>query len=195
MNEAEILIYMLSRESKNGIIGSTQKELLNSLGLSDKNSSIKLLNLMQELNKSIAFLGLEIKFNPVNSYWYIGFKDNISYMLESSNLPKLPSPIAATLSAILVKTIDKGGAISKKDVLQIRNKKNIDDDLKFLEENNFIQQNNNTITLTPKIFYFIDIDEFIAEMKKLLENAENDNENLENDNEIIYNDENNLLKS
>jgi len=164
-------MYLLTRESIDGNIGATESQMMEALGMTDRNSSIKLYTLLNQLNKSLEFLGLEIKYNPANSYWYISYKDKISYLIEKSNISKLPSHIAATLSAILIKVLEKGKFITKIDILSIRNKKDIDSDLYFLEKNNFIKINNDEINLTPKIFYYIDIDEFISEMKNIVKSS------------------------
>ncbi|MHA1728883.1 MAG: hypothetical protein ACTSWY_09145 [Promethearchaeota archaeon] len=172
MNEAEIIIFLLSQKRNDMLIGASEKELLKVLALTDRNAKFKLLNLLDEINSNIVFLGLKIKYNPANGYWFITFKDNISSLIPSSSNNNLPSRLAATLFSILLISISKGGPIQTQNLAEIRNKKSIQEDIQDLEKMKFIKSNRGTVSLTPKIFYYIDIENIVEEINKFNINNE-----------------------
>lgn len=170
MNEAELLIYLLTRIQDNIIIGTKEQDLLKILALTDKNAKSKLLNLLQELNMNLSILGLIVKFNSANEHWFIGFKDempNISYKISDTGLS---SSSAATLLSILVISISDGSPITYNDLMKIRKKKSLKDDLFKLEAKGFIKTSKGNLVLTPKIFYYIDLEKIIDEIKELNQN-------------------------
>ncbi|MCP4761148.1 MAG: hypothetical protein GY870_05160 [archaeon] len=168
MNESELIIYLLSRKINETTIGATEKELLEALMLTDRNAKFKLLNLLEELNMNISHLGLIIKFNAANNHWFINFKDEISSVIQNSSKEILSSGLAATLFSILLLSISNegGGKVSVKEVVEVRKKKSIKDHLSELQKLGYISVDGSNIKLTPKIFYFIDIDDIAAEINK-----------------------------
>jgi len=172
LNESELIIYLLTRKRGKETIGVTQKELLEALSLTDRNSKSKLFNLLEEINSNMAFLGLRIKLNPANNHWFVEFKDNVSSVVNDKFKSNLPSRLAATLFSILLLIISNGGPISPSDIKEIRNKKTIGVDLSELEEFGFIEFKGNSVYLTPKIFYHIDIDQIGEEINKFNSNKE-----------------------
>ncbi len=166
MNESELIIYLLTRKRGEETIGATQKELLEALSLTDRNSKSKLFNLLEEINSNMAFLGIRIKLNPANNHWFIEFKDSISSVVSEQFKSNLPSRLAATLFSVLLLIISNGGPISPSDITEIRNKKKIGTDLTELEEYGFIRYEGNSVYLTPKVFYHIDIDQIGEEINK-----------------------------
>lgn len=171
MNEAEIIFFLLSRQKDKFNIGATEEELIQGLALTDQNAKFKLMNLLEELDRNIFHLGLKIQFNLVNKHWYINFKD--ANILSNTYPPyNLSSKSAATLFSILILGITIGGPIKKSDIIKNRKKKNIEEDLLELESIGYIENHESTVTLTPKVFYHIDIDELILEINKFMDNAE-----------------------
>ena len=174
MNEAELMIYVLSQKKDNITVGATEEELLKKLAFTDRNRKQKLLVLIDELSKNIYHLGLRIKYNPANQHWFIGFKDNsISSMLDANN-NNLPTKLAATLFTILILSINSKSKIQISEIKKIRKKKDIRTDLEELEEKGYIKINSNAVNLTPKIFYFVDIDELASEIQNISRDLSND---------------------
>ena len=77
---------------------------------------------------------------------------------------------SATLFTILVVYISKDTVITPTKIRELRNKKDISKDLEDLSRLGFITIENNNITPTSKIFYYIDINELIEKVKGLKEN-------------------------
>ena len=71
MNEISILMHLLSRKKKISQIGATRGEILEILNVKGKNTSIHFQNLINGLSNYLIPLGLQIKFNSLNSHWYI----------------------------------------------------------------------------------------------------------------------------
>ena len=172
MNEAEIILFLLSKQKDKITVGATEEELLQGLGLTDQNAKSKLMNLLEELDKNILHLGLKIQFNIVNKHWYISFKD--SNILANAYPPyNLSSKAAATLFSILILGITVGSPVKKSEIIKNRKKKNIEEDLLELESLGYIENHESTINLTPKVFYHVDIDELISEINKNMDRIEN----------------------
>ena len=170
MNEAELLIYLLTRIQDNITIGTNEHVLLKILALTDKNAKSKLLNLLQELNTNLSVLGLVVKFNPANEHWFIGFKDEIPKISNKILDTGLSSSSAATLLSILILSISDGTPITYNEVRKFRKKKAIKDDILKLESKGFIKTSKGNLVLTPKIFYHIDLEKITEEIKELSQN-------------------------
>lgn len=173
MNEAEVLIYMLSRKQDEKNIGASENELLNALSLTDRNSKFKLLNLLEEINANIFPFGLTVKFNPVNEHWFISFKDNVSTFNESHN-SLLSTKLAATLFSILVLNFSNNISATIAEIAKIRNKQNITEDIEELKNQGYLELDGNNVILTPKIFYYLDIDDIAEEIRKFNCNEKNE---------------------
>ncbi|MBN2157344.1 MAG: hypothetical protein JW776_14965 [Candidatus Lokiarchaeota archaeon] len=171
MNEAEVLIYLLSRKKDAQNIGANKDELCSKLGFSDRNAEYKLWNLLQEFNKTIFPLGLSVKFNPMNSHWYIGFQDQMESNFGGATDKVLTPRLSATLFTILILYVSKTPAITGTKIQDLRNKKDIAKDLHDLHELGFIvyEKNQNIVKLTPKVFYYIEIDRLIKKIRELKE--------------------------
>ena len=74
MNEAQVVLYLLSRKKSEIEIGATKDEICAKLGLTDRNADYKFWNLIRGINLSVFPMGLIVKFNPVNSHWFVGFQ-------------------------------------------------------------------------------------------------------------------------
>jgi len=159
-------MYLLSRQKDTVTIGSTKEEICMKLGLSDRNTDYKLWNLIQGLNRSLFPLGMVTKFNPVNNHWYIGFQENLESEFGGSFHTLIPR-LAATLFTILILYVSKSEKITVNKIQELRNKQDVLKDLKELEDLGYITSVDDTITLTPKIFYYVDINELIEKIKKL----------------------------
>mgnify|MGYP006282350175 CR=1 FL=1 len=162
-------MYLLSRRKDNVNIGADERELLDGLGLSDKNAKSKLVNLLDEFGKNIAHLGLKVKYNTINDHWYLSFRDNVPYLTNQSETNVLSLKLSATLFAVLMVSLTQHGAVSIAEIKEIRNKKNVIDDLEELERKGYVKRNEHQIVLTGKIFYHIDLDDIMNEIKNFTE--------------------------
>ena len=172
MNEAQVLMYLLSRQKNATTIGSTKEEICVKLGLSDRNADYKLWNLIQGLNRSLFPLGMVTKFNPVNNHWYIGFQEKMESNFGGS-FHTLGPRLAATVFTILILYVSKSEKIAIGKVQELRNKQDVIKDLKELRDLGYITMEEDTIILTPKIFYYVDITELIEKIKELKDPKEN----------------------
>lgn len=166
MNEAQLVMYLLSRRKDSTTIGSTKDEIYARLGLSDRNTDYKLWNMVKGLNTSLFPLGMLVKFNPMNAHWYIGFQDKMELEFGGS-IHTLSPRLAATLFTILILYVSKSDKITIAKVQELRNKKDILKDLRELEDLGYVYLEDDAVSPTPKIFYYIDIDELVEKIKEL----------------------------
>lgn len=166
MNEAQLLMFLLTRKKDKYTIGATREEMCAKLGFTDKNAEYKFWNLLEGLNKTLFPLGMVTKFNPVNSHWHIGFQDKMETQFGRS-IHALSPRIAALLFTILILYVSKSPQITLGKIQELRNKKDISRDVRDLEKLGFITVEDDLITLTPKVFYYVDVDELIEKIKDL----------------------------
>jgi hypothetical protein len=166
MNEAQLLMYLLSRKKDKTTIGATRDEICAKLGFTDRNADYKFWNLLEGLNKSVFPLGLVTKYNPVNDHWYLGFQDNLDSQFGKS-IHTLSPRISALLFTILILYVSKSEQITSGKLQKLRNKKDISKDLRDLEKLGFITVEKDLVKLTPKVFYYIDVDDLIEKIKQL----------------------------
>jgi hypothetical protein len=177
MNETEILMYLLTRQKDNTTIGVEESELLIALGFTDRNGKMKLFNLLEEFGENIKFMGLVLQLNLANQHWFISLKDNIPKQLNHSLEFILPSRLAATLFSILVLTIKNNSSAQMVDLIDLRKKKNVSDDVNELQQLGWVTTKSNTIILTPKVFYYVNMDDLIAEISKITYEGKTDSAN------------------
>ena len=166
MNEAQLLMYLLSRKKDDSTIGATRDEICAKLGLTDRNADYKFWNLLQGLNKSLFPLGMVLKFNPINSHWYLGFQDKMEFKFGRSKHTLSPR-ISALLFTILILYVSKSTRITMGKIQELRNKQDISKDVRDLVRLGFITVEEDVVTLTPKVFYYVDVDELIEKIKEL----------------------------
>ena len=166
MNEAQLLMFLLSRKKDESTIGATRDEMCAKLGLTDKNADYKFLNLLEGLNKTLFPLGMVTKFNPVNSHWHIGFQNKMEMQFGRS-IHALSPRISALLFTILILYVSKSTQITIGKIQELRNKKDISKDIRELEKLGFITMEDDLITLTAKVFYYVDINDLIEKIKDL----------------------------
>ncbi len=172
MNEAQLLMFLLSRKKNESTIGATRDEICAQLGFTDKNADYKFWNLLSGLNKSLFPLGVVTKFNPVNSHWFLGFQDKMEHDFGKSTHILVPR-LAALLFTILILYVSKSSHITVKKIQEIRNKQDISKDLQELEKLGYILINEEIVSLTPKVFYYINVEELIDKIKELKNLEEN----------------------
>ena len=78
MNEISILMYMLSKRTGLHKFGATQIEIFDRLNLKGKLQYEYFNKLINNLANYIEHLGFQIRYNPLDSHWYISYKPEIS---------------------------------------------------------------------------------------------------------------------
>ena len=159
MNEMTILVYLLSKETYKSQIGATQEEILNALNVKDKNKSFYFQNVIENLSNYVEPLGLQVRFNPLNSHWYISFDSETTEIISANPFEGNPR-LAATLYCTLICCFNNSGETTVQKIKEIRKKKGVIDDIKELEKTGFVthEKHLGKVHLTPLIGYLIDLE-------------------------------------
>jgi hypothetical protein len=165
MNEISILMQLLGRRVSLYEFGATEDELLRYLNIKGKNKEGYLKKLIIDLSSYIKPLGYHIKFNPLNSYWYLSINSEISDMFKTNPFEGHPS-LAATLFCTLTCCLKNRGYTQIQEIIKLRKKKNLSEDLKELSKKGYIliDYENNEIRLTPLIGYQLDLNQLILNL-------------------------------
>ena len=126
-----ILVYLLSKETYKSQIGATQEEILNALNVKDKNKSFYFQNVIENLSNYVEPLGLQVRFNPLNSHWYISFDSETTEIISANPFEGNPR-LAATLYCTLICCFNNSGETTVQKIKEIRKKKGVIDDIKEL---------------------------------------------------------------
>jgi hypothetical protein len=124
MNELTILMHLLSKKINNFQIGASKEEILKALNIHNKNESIYFQNLITHLSSYIEPLGLQIRFNPLSSRWYIAFDLHTSDFFSANPFEDKPR-LAATLFCTIICCLKNLGIAKIQDIKEIRKKKHI----------------------------------------------------------------------
>jgi hypothetical protein len=165
MNEISILMQLLSRKRNPYQIGATKKEILEILNVKNKNKSIYFQNLITGLSNYLVPLGLQVKFNSLNSHWFLNYDNEITELISANPFEGKPS-LAATLLCVLTSCLKNSGATSIQEIQKLRNKKMIIEDLKELEKEGYlvIGKTTNQVQLTPLIGYKLDLHKLLVKL-------------------------------
>jgi len=166
LNEISILMHMLSNKNNLYQIGATKREILHTLNVKNKNKSGYFQNLITNLSKYIEPLGLQIRYNPINSHWFISYDSDISDLISANPFDNKPR-LAATLFCTLVICLKNPEGISPiTEIEKIRKKKNILEDLKELEQKGYLELDKdiNSVKLTPLIGYQLDLEKLFVKL-------------------------------
>lgn len=173
LNEISILMHLLSRKSGLYQIGATEDKILQALKITGKNKTIFFQNLLTNLSKYVEPLGLEVRYNPIDSHWFLSFDYEISDIISANPFEGKPR-LAATLFSVLVCCIQNAGIGKIQDIKKLRNKKNVMEDLRELEKFGYIEmlKESSQIQLTPLIGYQLKIEQLFIKMALKLKNSE-----------------------
>jgi len=165
MNEFTILMYLLSSKKDKIQIGATKEEILKAINIHNRNESIHFENLITHLSNYIEPLGLQIRFNPLSSCWYIAFNRYTSDFF-SANPFEGKSRLAATLFCIMICCLKNLGIAKIQDIKEIRKKKFIIEDLKELQNRGYIHLDKKLgkVSLTPLIGYKLDLNKLFIKL-------------------------------
>ena len=159
-------MHVLSNKNNLYQIGATKKEILHTLNVKNKNKSVYFQNLITNLSKYIEPLGLQIRFNPINSHWFISYDSDISDLISANPFDNKPR-LAATLFCTIVCCLKNPDGVSNiAEIQNIRKKKNILEDLRDLEQNGYLEidKNLNQIKLTSLIGYLLDFEKLFVKL-------------------------------
>jgi hypothetical protein len=165
MNELTILVYLLSKKVNSYEIGATKEELIKNLNIPGKNKSIHLQNLIVQLSNYLEPLGLQIRFNPLSSHWYITFEMVSSDLIYANPFEGKPR-LAATLFCVLICCLKNNGISNIHEIEKLRKKKTVIDDLKELRNKGYIEIDDTMkqIRLTPLIGYQLDLNKLFIKL-------------------------------
>jgi hypothetical protein len=172
LNEFGILMHLLSRsrmtsDAKNPILqyGCHSDELCKELKFTGKTAIIQLTQLLASFSHAIHLIGLQIRQNPFNHYWYVTQDTDIqNYFLNNPFENKIR--LGATLSVIISLCLVHGGKIDHVTLQNTRKKKDLSEDLKELETQGFIVVSKNQIELSPNLGYYLNLDLFLKNIDK-----------------------------
>jgi len=175
LNEISILMHLLSK--KDGIYnrGTTREEIIKVLKIKNRNADVYFKKLLINLSNYIEPLGLKIKYNPLDSHWFLAFDQELAEFL-ATNPFEGKQRLAATLFCILTCCLKNFGSTSVKEIETLRKKKSIIEDLKELNRLGYIKisDDKTKINLTPLLGYHLDIEKLFlrtalaANEKKLI---------------------------
>jgi len=165
MNEFTILVHILSKKTDNFEIGATKEEIIKILNYQGKNESVYIQNLIIHLSNYLEPLGLQIRFNPLSSRWYIAFEMATSDLIYANPFEGKPR-LAATLFCVLICCLKNTGIGKIHDIEKLRKKKRVIDDLKELRNRGYIDIDDKLgqVRLTPLIGYQLDLNKLLIKL-------------------------------
>lgn len=172
-NELAILLHLLSKKGVACENGATKSEILDALNVKGKNRSVYFHNIMSHLDRYLEPLGLQIRFNPINSCWFTSFDSEVSDLIAANPFEGKPR-LAATLFCTLSVCMKNNGIATLKEIKELRKKENLLDDLKDLEHMGYIglKKETNQVSLTPLIGYQLDLEKLFVKLALKLKQNE-----------------------
>lgn len=165
MNEFTILMQLLSNKLNLVEMGATKEEILSALNIKDRNKSIYFQDLITNLSNYIEPLGLQIRFNPLNSRWFTSFDSDVSDFISANPFEGKPR-LAATLFCTLVCCMKNLGVGKIHEIQELRKKKGIIEDLNELRKMGYLELNKNLgeVRLSPLIGYQLDLEKLFVKL-------------------------------
>ncbi len=165
MNEFNVITLMLSKRGDE--LGATDEMLLAQLGYEGKDSLGDLYRLLDAYAKHIEIMGLRVEQNPLNGRWFLSHSEEITNAARINPFQGR-SRLASTLIAILIATASERETATVSSIKKIRNVKDISPDLKDLEGMGLITIAGETILLTEKVGYYVDLSNFMKNFNDYL---------------------------
>ncbi len=171
MNEITVLMHLLSKRASIYQIGATKEVILKNLNIKDKNKAIYFQNLIKNLSNYLEPLGLQVRFNPLNSCWYISFDPETTEIISANPFEGNPR-LAATLYCTMICCFNSAGETTIQKIKELRKKKGVLEDIKELEKKGFviIEKDLNKISLTPLIGYLLNLEKLFLKIALKLKN-------------------------
>jgi hypothetical protein len=176
MNELSILMHLLSRRINKYQLGATEEEICNLLNISRKYQASLFNQLILNLSSYIEILGLNIKYNSLDSHWYISYESELCDIVKANPFENKPR-LAASLLTVLVSCFSNHGTSTVSEIAKLRKKKGILSDLRELEKMGYINLDSGSgkVLITPLIGYQLDIDQLLINLAlKLKEEDDTD---------------------
>ena len=170
-------MHLLSKINEKNQIGATKNHIINTLNIKNRNNEIYFQNLIKNLSNYIEPLGLQVRYNPLDSHWYITYEKEITDILSANPFDGKPR-LAATLLTCIICCLQNSGVAKIQDIRNLRDKKGILKDLKDLEQMNYITiiMDENKVKLTSLIGYQLDLQQLFVNLAlKMKENEKNKN--------------------
>lgn len=176
MNELSILMHLLSREVNKFQIGASKKEIIEKLHIEGKNEDVYFHRLLTNLSKQIEPLGLKVRYNPLDSHWFISYDSDVSNLVSANPFEDKPK-LAATLFYVITCCLSNSGTTKIKQIKDLRNKKGIMSDLKKLEDFGYVKlyPDVNEVAITEKIGYQIDLPRLYTKLSLKLKSDNKEN--------------------
>ncbi len=155
MNEFAAIMILLTR-STDGLRGAPSEEILKTLHWPEKLGRAELQKKLTEFDSYLRPLGLQVRVNPLNDFWFVAFRQDISEFAAQNPFggkPRLP----ATLLATIICMVQYGNQVPISAVREIRKKETVQEDLKQLENLGYVEIAGDNVTLTPLIGYQLDL--------------------------------------
>jgi hypothetical protein len=146
--------------------GATEAELCEALNYTGKHATTMLKELLYKFSQAVGVFGLVVRQNVFTKNWFVTIKSEIQEFFQAN--PFLyKKRVAATLCTVLLLALTQGGSTSLQQVQEIRQKKDITDDIDELIQMQFIQREGATLTIDPNLAYYLDLDAFIKYMDQI----------------------------
>lgn len=165
MNEFSILMHLLTKKNTIQNLGASKKEIIETLNYDNKNKGILFTETIINLANYIKPIGLHIRYNPIDSHWFISHETDISDLLKINPFEGRPK-LAATLFCVIICCLKHSGSSKIAEIKKIRDKKDISDDLKELEQMGYliINKEQSKIELTPLIGYQLNLEKLLIKV-------------------------------
>ncbi len=165
MNEFSVLMHLLTKKGHIQTMGASKKEICEKLNFNNKNKTILFDRIISNLAEYLNPLGLRIRYNPIDSHWFIAHDATISDIIKLNPFEGRPK-LAATLFSVIICCLKHSGITKIAEIKELRNKKNIIEDLKELEKIGYLQLNNDhhEVQLTPLIGYHLDLEKLLIKV-------------------------------
>ena len=158
-------MHLLSRKITLDKRGASEEEILDALNLKTKNKSIYFQYLIANLSEYIEKLGLQVRYNPLDEHWFISFDQDVSDLISANPFEHQPK-VAATLFCTLACCFRNSGTCKIHEIVQLRKKKGVLEDLKVLEKKGYLEVNTkmDQVRLTPLIGYELDLNALFTKL-------------------------------
>lgn len=136
--------------------GAPAEEILKTLHWPEKLGCGELQKKLSEFDTYLQPLGLQVRLNPLNDFWFVAFRQDISeFAVQNPFGGKLRLP--ATLLATIICMVKYRNQVPISAIREIRKKETVLEDLKQLQNLGYIEITGEKITLTPLIGYQLDL--------------------------------------
>jgi len=165
MNELSIVMHLLSRRINKYQLGATKEEICEILNISGKHQTSLFNQLIINLSNYLKVLGLNIRYNSIDSHWYVSYDPEISDIVKANPFEDKPR-LAASLFTILISCISNLGSTNISEIAKLRKKKGILSDLRELEKSGYINLDSDSgeVCLTPLVGYELDINHLLTNL-------------------------------